>query len=330
MMQRRTFTAASAILAAGAAGWAPATRAQRVPGFPQKGVTLLLPFPAATTPDLVTRILAEGLAAEFGQPIIVENRGGAGGIIGTVMASKAAPDGYTLLMGSVSTHAVNKTLYATLPYDPVKDFEPVVLVTKAPNMVLVGNDVPAHTLREFIAYAKARPGQLSFGSAGNGTSQHLAGEMFKAAAGVDILHVPYKGGAAALTDLRAGRIQVMFEVLPSALAQIKGGAIRALAVSSDHRVPVIADVPTAQEAGLDGYVVTTWHGFFVPAHTPQPVIAYLNASIAKVIDLPVYRPRVEALGFVIATGTPEAFREFIASESVKWSAIVKSSGAHAD
>jgi tripartite-type tricarboxylate transporter receptor subunit TctC len=329
-MQRRTFNATSALLAAAATGWLSTARAQKVAGFPQKPVTLLLPFPAATTPDLVTRILAEGLTAEIGQPIIVENRGGAGGIIGTVLAAKAPADGYTLLMGSVSTHAVNKTLYRTLPYDPVKDFDPVVLLTKAPNMVLVGNDVPVHSLHELIAYAKARPGQLSFGSAGNGTSQHLAGEMFKAAAGVDMLHVPYKGGAAALTDLRGGRIQVMFEVLPSALPQIKAGAIRALAVSSEHRVPVIADVPTAQEAGLEGYVVTTWHGFFVPAHTPEPVVSYLNAAIGKVMGLPAYKQRVEALGFVVSTGTPEAFKDFIASESAKWSAIVKSSGAHVD
>lgn len=204
-----------------------------------------------------------------------------------------------------------------------------MLLTKAPNTVLVNNDLPVHTINEFIAYAKARPGKLSFGSAGNGTSQHLAGEMFKTQAGIDLMHVPYKGGAAALTDLRGGQIQAMFEVLPSALPHIKSGAIRALAVTSAERAPILPQVPTVTES-MPGYVVTTWHGFVAPAGTPRAVIDRINASINRAMAKPATRQRVEALGFAPATGTPEAFRDFMAAESVRWAAAVKSSGARVD
>lgn len=329
--RRRHFTSLLAGAAAGIAATPWTARAQSAAdGFPSRPVTLLLPFPAATTPDVVSRVLAEGLAKELGQPVIVDNRGGAGGIIGTTMVARAPADGYMLLMGSVSTHAVNKALYKTLPYDPVKDFEPVVLLTKAPNTVLVNNDLPVHTIREFIAYAKANRGKVNFGSAGNGTSQHLAGELFKSMAGIELTHVPYKGGAAALTGLRSGQVQAMFEVLPSALPHITSKAVRCLAVTSEQRVALLPGIPTVTESGLPGYVVTTWHGFFVPAHTPQAIITKLNESIRHVMDMPVYKQRIEALGFVPSTGTPAEFRDFIASEAKRWAAIVQSSGAHVD
>lgn len=335
-MQRRHFTGAfacaftSAPLATLSRGAWAQSRAAAAPDFPKRAVTLLLPFPAATTPDIVTRILAEGLTAELGQPVVVDNRGGAGGIIGTTLVAKAQADGYTLLMGSISTHAVNKTLYKSLPYDPVKDFDPVVLLTQAPNTVLVNKDLPVQTLPEFIAYAKARPGKLSFGSSGNGTAQHLAGEMFKSQAGIDLLHVPYKGGAASLTALRAGEVQAMFEVLPSALPHIQGDAVRALAVTSAERVALLPQLPTVKESALPDYVVTTWHGFFVPAGTPGAVIDALNASIRRVMAMPQYRDRIEKLGFVPSTGTPEAFRAFVAAEAARWAVIVKTSGARVD
>jgi tripartite-type tricarboxylate transporter receptor subunit TctC len=309
---------------------ASAASSQAADHYPDRPVTILIPFPAGTTPDLIGRILAKGLSADLGQPFIVENRGGAGGNIGTAYVARSAPDGYIVLMGSVSTFAVNKALYKTLPYDPVKDFAPITELSTTPNVVLVNNDVPVHSVKELIAYSKAHPGKLNFGSSGNGTSQHLSGELFKSMTGADLTHIPYKGGAAAMTDLRAGNVGVMFEAMPTALPQVQANAVRALAVTSTERNPLLPNIPTVAEAGVPGYEVATWHAVFVPAATPKAIVNTLNASFVRVMQQPEYKAKIEALGFGLRPTTPEALKSFIANETVKWTKVVTLSGAKLD
>jgi tripartite-type tricarboxylate transporter receptor subunit TctC len=313
-----------------ALGLAAAAQSQAADHYPSRPVTILIPFPAGTTPDLIGRILAQGLSVDLGAPFIVENRGGAGGNIGTSYAARSAPDGYTILMGSVSTFAVNKALYKTLPYDPVKDFAPITELSTTPNVVLVNNDVPVHSVKELIAYSLAHRGKLNFGSSGNGTSQHLSGELFKSMTGADLTHIPYKGGAAAMTDLRAGNVGVMFEALPTALPQVQAHAVRALAVTSTERNPLLPGIPTVAEAGVPGYEVATWHAVFVPAATPKAIVDTLNAAFVRVMGKSEYKTKIEALGFGLRPTTPEALRTFIARETVKWTKVVKSSGATLD
>jgi tripartite-type tricarboxylate transporter receptor subunit TctC len=302
----------------------------QAPAYPTKPVRLVVPFPAGGTTDILARAVAQKLSEAWGQSVVVDNRPGAGGNIGSELVAKAAPDGYTLLMGTVGTHAINPSLYAKMPYDHVKDFTPVILVAGVPNVLVVNPAVPAQTVAELIAYAKANPGKLNFASSGSGTSIHLSGELFKVLTGVQITHVPYKGSSPALTDLVGGQVQMMFDNLPSSLQFIKGNRLRALAVTSTTRAAALPDVPTMVEAGVPGFEASSWFGVLAPAGTPREVVARINAEVAKWLATPDAREKMSAQGAIAAGGTPEDFARHIGAETAKWAKVVKDSGAKVD
>src|SRR5205809_3388235 len=249
--------------------------------YPTKPVRLVVPFPAGGTTDLLARAAAQRLSEAWGQQVIVDNRPGAAGNIGAELVARSAPDGYTLLMGTVGTHAINASLYAKMPYDHVKDFAPVILVAGVPNVLEVNPALPVNSVADLIKLAKAKPGQINFASSGSGTSIHLSGELFKTMAGVDMTHVPYKGSAPALTDLMGGQVQLMFDNLPSALPQIKGGRLRAIALTSTTRAAVLPDIPTVAESGLPGFEASSWFGILAPAGTPPAIVTWINAEVGK-------------------------------------------------
>ena len=309
-----------ATLASGA--WAQA--------YPTKPIRLVVPFPPGGATDILARAVAQKLTDEWGQPVVVDNRPGAGGNIGSELVAKAAPDGYTLEMGTVGTHAINASLYAKMPYDHVKDFAPVILVAGVPNVLEVNPSLPVNTVQELIAYAKANPGKLNFASSGNGTSIHLSGELFKVMTGVQMTHIPYKGSGPALQDLIGGQVQLMFDNLPPSLPQIKAGKLRALAVTSSTRSPALPDTPTIAESGLPGYEASSWFGVLAPAGTPPAIIAKLNAEIAAWLATPEAKEKMVALGANIGGGSPEDFAKHIAAETAKWQKVVKESGAKVD
>ncbi len=298
--------------------------------YPNKPVRLVVPFPAGGTTDILARAAAQKLSETWGQQVIVDNRPGAGGNIGAELVAKAAPDGYTLLMGTVGTHAINSSLYAKMPYDHVKDFAPVILVAGVPNVLVVNPDLPIKTVAELIAYAKANPGKLNFASSGSGTSIHLSGELFKVMAGVQMTHVPYKGSAPALTDLIGGQVQLMFDNLPSSLPQIKGGKLRAVAVTSTARAAALPDVPTVAESGLPGFEASSWFGILAPAGTSKEIIAKINADVQKWLASPDAKDKLLGQGAIAAGGTPEDFAKHIQAETAKWAKVVKESGAKVD
>jgi tripartite-type tricarboxylate transporter receptor subunit TctC len=298
--------------------------------YPSKPIRLVVPFPPGGTTDILARAVAKRLTETWGQQVIVDNRPGAGGNIGADLVAKAAPDGYTLLMGTVGTQAINPGLYARMPYDAQRDFAPVILVGGVPNVLEVNPLVPVHTVRELIAYARANPGKLNFASSGNGTSIHLSGELFKAMTGVAMTHVPYKGSAPALADLVGGQVQLMFDNLPSSLGLIKGGRLRAIAVTSAARAAALPDVPTIAEAGVPGYEAASWFGVLAPAKTPVPIVDRLNATIGAWLATPGAKAQLQAEGAVAAGGTPAEFARFIARETAKWARVVKMSGARTD
>jgi len=309
-------------------GAAPA--AAQAPAYPTKPIRLVVPFPPAGATDILARAVAQKLTEVWGQSVVVDNRPGAGGNIGSELVARAAPDGYTLEMGTVGTHAINSSLYAKMPYDHVKDFAPVILVAAVPNVLVVNPAVPANSVRELIAYAKANPGKLNFASSGSGTSIHLSGELFKVMAGVEMTHVPYKGSAPALQDLLGGQVQLMFDNLPPSLPQIKAGKLRALGVTTAARSPALPDVPTIAESGLPGFESSSWFGVLAPAGTPPAIIAKLNAEIAKWLATPEAKDRLVAIGANGAGGSPEDFAKHIAAETAKWAKVVKESGAKVD
>jgi tripartite-type tricarboxylate transporter receptor subunit TctC len=300
------------------------------PTYPTHPVRLVVPFPAGGTTDILARAVAQKLSEAWNQQVIVDNRPGAGGNIGTELVAKAAPDGYTLLMGTVGTHAINASLYSHLPYDHVKDFAPVILVAGVPNVLVVDPSLPVDSVRDLIAYAKANPGKLNFASSGSGTSIHLSGELFKVMTGVQMTHVPYKGSAPALTDLMGGQVQLMFDNLPSSLAFIKAGKLRALAVTSATRASALPDVPTIQEAGVPGFEAASWFGVLAPAGTPREVIARINGEVAKWLASAEAREKLASQGAIAAGGTPDDFARHIGAETAKWAKVVKASGAKVD
>lgn len=297
--------------------------------YPAKPVRLVVPFPAAGTTDIIARATAQKLSEAWGQQVIVDNRPGAAGNIGSELVAKSAPDGYTLLMGTVGTHAINPSLYAKMPYDHVKDFVPVILVAGVPNVLVVNPDLPVKSVPELIAYAKANPGKLNFASSGSGTSIHLSGELFKTMTGAKMTHVPYKGSAPALTDLIGGQVQLMFDNLPSSLAFIKAGKLRALAVTSTNRAPALPDVPTVADS-LPGFEASSWFGILAPAGTPPDIVAKINGEVMKWLATPDAKEKMAAQGANIAGGTPEDFAKHIQVESAKWAKVVKESGAKVD
>ena len=298
--------------------------------YPTKPIRLVVPFPPGGATDILARDVAQKLTEAWGQSVIVDNRPGAGGNIGSELVAKSAPDGYTLEMGTVGTHAINASLYAKMPYDHVKDFTPVILVAGVPNVLVVTPSLPVSSVAELIAYAKANPGKLNFASSGNGTSIHLSGELFKVMAGVQMTHIPYKGSAPALQDLIAGQVQLMFDNLPPSLPQIKAGKLRALAVTSLARAPALPDVPTLAESGLPGFEASSWFGILAPAGTPAPIVAKLNAEVAKWLATPEAKEKLLKQGANPAGGTPEDFAKHIAAETAKWAKVVKDSGAKID
>ena len=272
-------------------GSASVAAAQITP-YPAKPIRFVVPFPAGGPLDLVARSIGQELSRSWGQPVIVDNRPGAGGNIGADLVAKAPPDGYTILMGAVSTHAINVTLYSKLPYDPINDFAPITLVTSVPNVLVLHPSVPAHNVTELIALAKAKPGQLNFASGSTGSAGHLAGELFKTMAGVDMVHIPYKGAAPAVVDLLAGHVSLMFDNLSSALPNIRAGRVRAIAVTTLKRSPLLPALPTISESGLSGFDVSTWFGVFAPGGTPPAVVARLNAEIVRILNTAQMRERL--------------------------------------
>ena len=312
-----------------------AVRAQAA--WPTRPVKIVVPFAAGGTTDILARAMAPELAKAFGQSFIVENRAGAGGNIGAEAVAKSAPDGYTLLMGTVGTHGINRALYARLPYDPIKDFAPVTLVAGVPNVMEMNADrarqLGIQNVRDFIQYAKAHPGRLNMASSGNGTSIHLAGEMFKHMAGVFMTHVPYRGSGPAVMDLLGGNMDVMFDNLPSSIQHIKAGKLKALAVTSASRSAALPDVPTLAEAGgpaLKGYEASSWFGLLAPAGTPPDIVARLQQECARALASPAVRDKLEAQGAIPGGSTPAEFARMIDDEHAKWAQVVKASGAKVD
>ena len=312
--------AAAALLVGG-----PALAQSVAQGYPNKPIRFILPFPPGGGTDIIGRILSERMAADLGQPVVVENRGGAGGNIGAEVAAKSAPDGYTIVMVAPSL-AISPALYAKLNYDPVKDFDPIGLVATVPNVLVIHPSVPAQTLAEFIALAKRNPGGMDFGSGGSGTSNHLAGELFNIVAGVKLVHVPYKGVNLAMNDVIGGQLQAVVIGITAAAQHIKSGRLRALAVITPQRSPVLPDVPTAAEAGLPNFVVNTWYGLLAPAGTPKPIINQLNAELARIMHSPELKERLATMATEPMTSTPEEFGEFIKREIAKWGAVVREAG----
>lgn len=309
-----------------ACGLAAITCFANAQGYPNKLVRIVVPFPPGGSTDLLARKLAEKLQASMGQPFIVENKPGAGGAVGSEFVAKSPPDGYTLLMGVTGSHGISVSLNPRLAYHPLKDFAPISMVVSAPLVIVVGPGFPASTLAEYVAYAKAHPEQVTHSSPGNGTSMHLTGEMFNLAAGTKLVHVPYKGSAGAVNDLIGGQVQSMFGDFLVVLPQVKAGRIKALAVTSMRRHPLLPEVPTVAESGYPGFEALSWQGLFAPAGTPADIVAKLNAQTVKALASDDFREAFAKQGFLVGGSTPAEFRAFIESEIPKWARIVKTGG----
>jgi len=298
--------------------------------YPTKPIRLVVPFPAGGTTDILAREVGQRLSVSLGQSVIVDNRPGAAGNIGSELVAKSAPDGYTLLMATVGTHAINPSLYARMPYDHVKDFTPVVLVAGVPNVLEVTPSLPVYTVADLIKLAKEKPGQINFASSGSGTSIHLSGELFKTMAGVDMTHVPYKGSAPAIADLIGGQVQVMFDNLPSSLPQIKAGKLRAIAVTSAQRAPALPEVPTIAESGLPGFEASSWFGIAAPKDTPAEIVDSVNRQTNAGLADPTIKARLLDMGGMLLTGSPVDFGKLIADETEKWGKVIREAGIRAE
>jgi tripartite-type tricarboxylate transporter receptor subunit TctC len=295
--------------------------------YPAKPIRMIVPFPAGGATDIVARLVAQKLTDGMGQQVIIDNRGGAGGTIGSDVAAKAPADGYNILVGTSSTHAIAPGLYAKLPYDPVRDFTPVTLLATATILLAVHPSVPARSIKELIALGKREPNALSYASSGNGGISHLIGEHFKSVAGIQMLHVPYKGDTPALVDLASGQVSLMFGTAVSFLPYVKTGRLNALAVTNPKRSPVVPDVPTVAESGLPAFEALQWFGVYAPAGTPREIVTRLNTEMSKILRMPEIRERFAGLGADVAGGSAEDFAAFQRAEVAKWTKIVKASGA---
>ncbi|MEO8104519.1 MAG: tripartite tricarboxylate transporter substrate binding protein [Betaproteobacteria bacterium] len=298
--------------------------------FPSRPLRLIVPFPPGGGTDIMARMVGQRLTDAFGVQVVVDNRGGASGIIGTDLAAKANPDGHTMMIGSVSTICINASLHKKLPFDPEKDLAPVSLVASTPSMLVVGNTIAAKSVKELIALAKARPGQLHYASPGSGSSAHLGGELFKQAAGIDIQHVPYKGTGPAVTDLVSGQVSMFITNMPSVLPMVKANRLRPLAVTSLQRSALVPDLPTVAESGIPGFEVVVWYGLFAPAATPRPIIVRVNQEVRKMSGMQDVRDRLSVQGAEVMSSTPEELAKRVRDDLVKWGRIVKASGARVD
>ena len=303
-----------------------AAAAAQAQTWPSKPVRYVVPFPPAGATDITARIIADKISGPLGQSVVVENRPGAAGNVGSEFAAKSAPDGYTMLQVTVA-QSISATLYAKLNYDLEKDLAPAAMVALVPNVMIVNPSLPAKSVVEFIALAKAKPGKINFASSGSGTSIHMSAEMFKMLTGVDIVHIPYKGSGPALADLLGGQVDVMFDNLTSSIGHIRGGKLRALAVTTVTRYPELPDVPTMQEAGVAGYEATAWFGIMVPKGTPRNIIMRINSEVNKALAQADVKEKLAQQGALARSWTPEEFGSFIHNEVVKWAKVVKASGA---
>jgi len=306
-----------------AAGYAAAQ------AYPTKSIRLVAPSTPGDAPDVIARLIAERLSVALGQQVVVENRPGAGGVVGSEIVAKAVPDGYTLIMGNAGSHGINAAVYSKLPYDILKDFAPVSQIAIAPNIFVVNPGLPVTTIQELIAYAKARPGQLSYASGGNGSSSHMSMELLKSMAGIDVVHVPYKGSTPALTDVISGQDAVMSVNMPPAVPHVKAGKLRALAVTTRTRTPSMPDLPTVAET-LPGYETVAWFGVLAPAGTPRDVVNRLSAEIGRIARSPEMRERLAGMGAEPVGGTPEEFAAVMARDIAKWTELAKSVGIKID
>ncbi len=303
--------------------------------WPNKPVRIVVPFAPGGTTDILARAVAPELAKAFGQPFVVDNRAGAGGNVGADLVAKSPADGYTILMGTVGTHGINKSIYAKMPFDPQKDFAPITLVAGVPNVMVMNTEKAArlgiNNVADFVKYAKANPGKFSMASSGNGTSIHLAGELFKSQNGIFMTHIPYRGSGPALLDLIGGNVDVMFDNLPSAMPQIKGGKLKAFAVTSAERSGAMPELPTVEEAGkLKGFEASSWFGLLAPAGTPPEIVSRIQQEVAKALATPAIKEKMLAQGAIPSGNTPQQFAQLIDSEITKWAQVVKVSGAKVD
>jgi tripartite-type tricarboxylate transporter receptor subunit TctC len=297
--------------------------------YPSRPIRMIVAYPPGGGTDQVGRVMAEQFTQTLGQQVVVDNRGGATGNIGSELAARAAPDGYTLLMGNVAPNAVNVSLFKKLGFDPVKDFAPVSLVAITPNILVAHPSVPVKTIKELVALAKAKPGALNFPSAGVGSSSHLAGELLKSMAGISMVHVPFKGGGPALVATIAGEVQIMFATMPAAMPHVKSGRVRPVAVTTTRRSQAMPELPTIAESGVKGYDASTWYGLLAPAGTPKAIVDRLHGDTVKILAGPT-RQRLEVQGFEPDGGTPAAFAAYIQSEIIKWAKVIKDAGIPAE
>ncbi|MCZ2495877.1 tripartite tricarboxylate transporter substrate binding protein [Xylophilus sp. Kf1] len=324
-----SFLAAAAALTVGGSLY-PLTDAHAQEAWPARPITLVVPFPAGGTTDIVARLAGVELSRELGQPVVIDNRPGAGGNIGAQMVARAAPDGYTLVMGTVGTHAINPSLYKKMPYDHLKDFAPISRVANVPNLLVANTSQPFKTVPELIAYAKANPDKLTFASSGNGTSIHLAGELFKVLTGVKMQHIPYKGSAPALADLIAGQTSIMFDNLPSSISFVRAGKLRPIAITTQARSAELPDVPTVSESGVPGFDAGSWFGLLAPANTPPAIVKRIDDALMKVMETTDLKKKIMDQGGVPVAETPDKFAAYIRAETTKWAKVVKESGASVD
>ncbi|WP_414636858.1 Bug family tripartite tricarboxylate transporter substrate binding protein [Aquabacterium sp.] len=324
LTRRRLATAAALLLAA------PMSQAQTgAASYPSRPIHIVVTFSTGGAPDILARLIGERLQASWGQSVIVDNKPGAGGNTGADAVAKSAPDGHTIVVGTVGTHSINGALYAKMPYDMVKDFAPITLLATTPNMLVVHNGVPAKTLPEFIALGK-REGKMSFASSGSGTSIHVSGELFKTMTGIDMQHIPYKGRATAIPDVLGGRVTMMFDNMPSSLPLVREGKLRALGVTSAKRSAAAPDIPTIAEQGLPGFDAVSWFALFAPAGTPKPIVDKLQLEVKKILDAPDTAKRLAEAGLDAVGSTPDELAAYQRAEITKWAKVVKDSGAKAD
>lgn len=325
-MSTARFAVLATALAAAAAVAAPAAAQQ----YPTKPIRIIVAYTPAGTTDILARAIGQKMSEAWGQPVIVDNRPGANGNIGTEIAARATADGYTILMATAATHSINNTLYPKLTWDAVKDFAPIGLVALVPNILVVNNALPVKSVKELIAYAKANPDKLTHGSPGNGSTAHLSMELFKSLTGTRMIHVPYKGSAAILTDVMGGQISLTMDNIPVYLPYAKAGRIRALAVGSRKRTAAAPELPTAEEAGVPGLVAVSWFGLVAPVRTPKPIIDKLSRETARILRLPDVHKRISDLGAEPVGGTPQEYAEFIQSEIKKWRKVIQDAGVRLD